>query len=103
MLPGSQGRIAMLQQMLDADSDRARADVLLRCPDSVLMKYAAEFTAACRRASFEAGEMFATTRISALLAVRDTAGLLPAALAKDLEDMRGALAVYAARPATLDV
>lgn len=90
------GRVAMIQQMLDAADDRARADVLLRCPDSVILKYSSQFADCCRRARFEAGEAFVQERVAALLSVRDAAGLLPARPAAGLEEMRAGLARFAA-------
>jgi hypothetical protein len=86
----------IVRQFYNADDDRARADLLLRCPDNIVLKYPDAFTAACRRASFEAGELFVSARVACMLATRSEVGGLPNKLALELETMRATLAAFAA-------
>lgn len=69
--------LPMLRQLYDADGDCARADILLRMPDSVLLKYRGSIIECCRRAYFEVGLAFVDLRTSILLAVRDAKGRAP--------------------------
>lgn len=87
-------RLPIIEQLHGADSDRARAAILLRCPDSVLLKYEAVFLDACRR--FPAGEYFVLQRVNATRAVRSEVGGLPGGLALELDTLRAELAAYAA-------
>ena len=87
--------LPMLRQLHDADGDQARADILLRMPDSVMLKYHEVIHAACRRAGFEAGSNYLALRVSLSLAVRDAAGMLPADLMVSEEQYRRALAEFA--------
>lgn len=105
-------RLPIIQQMLDARDDRARADVLLRCPDSIMLKYAPVFRQACQATGFIAGEAFVEQRVACMLAVRGAAGGLPGRVALELETLRAELAAYAAgaeiqraaeRPPPLDI
>lgn len=93
--------LPIIDQMQAAPDDRERARVLLSCPDLILAKYADVFEAACRRAGFEAGAMLVQLRVDALRAVRDEAGLLPARIAGPLDELRTALARFAAGPERL--
>ncbi|WP_421912752.1 hypothetical protein [Mesorhizobium sp.] len=88
--------LPILRQLHDADGDRARADVLLRMPDAVALKYHPVIDAACRKAGFEAGWKFLAMRVSLCLAVRDQAGQPPADLADMAERFRAALAEFVA-------
>lgn len=97
-------KLPVLTQLYEAPDNRARADILLRCPDNVILKYATPLAETLRHRGFEAGEMFVTQRLAVALAVRDAHGMLPAKLAQDLETMRAALSVYAAGPpSALDI
>ncbi|MER8380694.1 hypothetical protein [Mesorhizobium sp. M1399] len=87
-------RLPIIDQLHNADDDRGRADVLLRCPDATLLKYGEVFLRACRQ--FPAGELFVQERILAMRAVRSAAGGLPGALALELETLRAELTAYAA-------
>ncbi|TPM92709.1 hypothetical protein [Mesorhizobium sp. B2-1-3A] len=87
--------LPMLRQLHDADGDIARADVLLRMPDSILLKYHGVILESCRRARFEAGQQFVDLRTALMLAVRDSQGLPPADLADLAERMRAGLAAFA--------
>ncbi|RWC25887.1 hypothetical protein [Mesorhizobium sp.] len=87
--------LPILRQLYNADGDRARADTLLRMPDSVILKYHEVIAAACRRAGFEAGWNFVALRLSLGLAVRDAAGMPPADLAVSAELFRAGLAEFA--------
>lgn len=87
-------KLPIIDQLHNAIDDRGRAAVLLRCPDSVLLKYENVFLAACRQ--FQAGEHFVLQRTIAMRAVRSEVGGLPGALALELETLRAELAAYAA-------
>jgi hypothetical protein len=88
--------LPILRQLHDADGDRARADTLLRMPDSVALKYHAVIEAACRKGDFETGVKFIAVRVTLLLAVRDGNGLPRADLVEIVERFRIALAEFAA-------
>lgn len=88
--------LPILRQLHDADGDRVRAGVLLRMPDSVMLKYHDVIDAACRRAGFEPGSKFLAVRVSLSLAVRSDAGLPPAELAIMAEEFRLGMAEFAA-------
>ncbi|MBZ9986080.1 hypothetical protein LB572_03100 [Mesorhizobium sp. BH1-1-5] len=87
-------KLPIIDQLHNADGDRARADVLLRCPDAVVLKYEKVFLHACR--DFPAGELFVLQRTNAMHMVRSAAGGLPAAIALELETLRAELSAYAA-------
>lgn len=87
-------KVPMIDQMHNADGDRGRADVLLRCPDAILLKYENVFLNACKH--FAAGELFVLHRTLAMRAVRSEAGGLPGALAMELEMLRAELTAFAA-------
>jgi hypothetical protein len=87
--------LPILRQLHDADGDRERADVLLRMPDSVVLKYHEVILAACRGAGFEAGMAFVELRVSLCLAVRSSDGLAPADLSKVLDHYRDVMAKFA--------
>jgi hypothetical protein len=91
----TESMLPLIRQFHDAESDRARAGMLLRLPDGMLAKHAHVFEAACRRAGFEAGLAFIDLRRVAWLAVRDELGRLPAGLEIELARWREQLAVYA--------
>lgn len=54
--------LPIIRQMLDAESDQARARVLLAVPDIVLMRHMPVFTKACHRAGFDLGAFFIDVR-----------------------------------------
>ncbi|RWK12516.1 hypothetical protein [Mesorhizobium sp.] len=87
--------LPMLRQLYDADGDRSRADILLRMPDSVMLKYRGSIVECCRRASFEVGLAFVDMRTSILLAVRDENGRVPEDRTAMAERYRIALAEFA--------
>ncbi|RWG76153.1 MAG: hypothetical protein EOQ69_32450 [Mesorhizobium sp.] len=86
--------LPMLRQLYDADGNRARADMLLRMPDSVMLKYRGSIVECCRRASFEVGLAFVDLRVAVLLAVRDANGRAPADLEGVAEKCRDSLAAF---------
>ncbi|NGO50455.1 hypothetical protein [Allomesorhizobium camelthorni] len=92
--------LPILREMIDADGDAPRADVLLRVPDSILFTYPDIFARCCRDARFEAGNAFITMRVASLMAVRGSNGLLPANLDERLTSIRAALAQFSAGGAT---
>ncbi|TPM06781.1 MULTISPECIES: hypothetical protein [unclassified Mesorhizobium] len=87
-------KIPIIDQLHNATDSRARADVLLRCPDAVMLKYESAFLNACRE--FPAGELFVLQRTNAMRHVRSAAGGLPGKLALELETLRAELAAYVA-------
>lgn len=87
-------KVPIIDQLHNADGDRQRADVLLRCSDAVMLKYETPFLNACRQ--FPAGEAFVLLRTLAMRAVRSEVGGLPGKLALELETLRAELAAYAA-------
>lgn len=94
----SDAKLPLLAQLYDAASNQARAEILLRVPDNLVLKYATPILETLRHAAFSEGELFIQQRVAVLMAVRDSAGHLPANLAHDLERMRHAMAAYAAEP-----
>lgn len=88
--------IPIIRQMHDADGARARADILLRCPDAILLKHAQVFRDACQRSGFEAGSLFVDSRVALMCATRNAAGGLPGGLAMEAEAMRAEFAAFAA-------
>lgn len=93
-------RLPIIDQLHNAADDRARADILLRCPDSVLLKYGDVFLAACRH--FEAGAIFVQHRRLLMHAVRDGNGCLPERIAAELDGLRAAMARFSASPSPCD-
>ena len=87
--------LPILREMHDAADDRARADILLRVPDTILLKFAAIFDDCCRRASFDAGATYVLLRLTGMRAVRGNDGTLPADTVAHLDSYRAALAVFA--------
>jgi hypothetical protein len=87
-------KLPIVDQLHNANDDRGRADVLLRCPDALLLKYEGVFLNACRE--FPAGELFVLHRTIAMRHVRSAAGGLPGGLALELETLRAELVAYAA-------
>lgn len=87
-------RLPIIDQLINADGDRARIDVLMQCPDAVLLKYQNAFLRAFRL--FEPGAYFVLLRTTAMRAVRSTTGALPEGLAADLETLRAELVAFAA-------
>ncbi|QGU20741.1 hypothetical protein MCHK_09490 [Mesorhizobium huakuii 7653R] len=61
-------KVPIIDQLHNADGDRARADILLRCPDSLMLKFETVFLNACRH--FPAGEHFVLLRTIAMRHVR---------------------------------
>lgn len=87
-------RLPIIDQLIDADGDRARIDVLMQCPDAVLLKHQSTFLQAFRL--FEPGAYFVLLRTNAMRAVRSSTGALPEGLAAELEALRVELVAFAA-------
>lgn len=85
--------LPLIQQMHDAETDQARARLLLQCPDAILIKYRAAFEGACRRARFDLGVEFIDWRSVAWQSVRLPDGRLQ----PGHERVRAAFAAFAAR------
>lgn len=94
--------LPILRELIDADGDAARAGVLLRLPDTILLKYRTAIEKACLRAHFDAGLAFLDVRLAALRAVRGADGRLPPDFSADLERMLDAFAATADRLPTAD-
>jgi hypothetical protein len=54
--------LPIIRQMHDAESDEARAGVLLQLPDVVLVRHVAVFAKACRQGGLELGDLFIDMR-----------------------------------------
>ena len=91
----SDSMLPLVREMHDAADDRSRADILLRVPDTILLKYAEIFEKCCRKTDFQPGLDFILLRIVAMGAVRTEAGHLPPEQIAHLESYRSALALYA--------
>lgn len=89
-------KLPIIDQLHNADTDRQRADVLLRCPDAILLKYSEVFERAAR--DFPDGLAFVQFRVAAMMAVRSEVGGLPGTLALELEELRQALVFFASAP-----
>jgi hypothetical protein len=85
--------LPIIRQMHDAESDRARAGVLLTVPDAVLCKYRSVFDDACRRAGFDLGRKFIEMRRAEWCATRGADGRHQNAL---FDDVRAEFAAFAA-------
>lgn len=92
----SNEQLPIIRQMHDAADDRARADILLRCPDAVLLKYYEVFCAACTRAKFQLGLDYLASRLGPLLAVRDAHGFLPSEMEATASAVRQDMALLTA-------
>ncbi len=86
--------LPLLRQLHEAEGDQARADILSRMPDSVMLKYRAAIVESCRCASFEVGLAFVDLRTSILLSVRDADGRAPADLCDIADRCRASLAAF---------
>ncbi len=87
--------LPIIQQLIDADGDRARAALLLRMPDSVVMRHADDVGDVCRQTRFDVGLQYVECRLALMLATRGADGLLPAAAVAAFEDFRVALFGFA--------
>lgn len=90
--------LPIIEQMHNAADDRARAQILLSCPDSILLKYAEVFRQACRRCLFDEGRFFIDVRVAALASVRDVDGLIKPGFAAELEAWRRTMVRFVAAP-----
>lgn len=88
-------RLPIIQQLIDADGDRARAALLLRMPDSVVMRHADDVGGVCRQTRFDVGLQYVECRLALMLATRGADGLLPAAAVAAFEDFRLAMVAFA--------
>ncbi|WP_406871604.1 hypothetical protein WHT83_14890 [Aminobacter sp. P9b] len=84
--------LPIIRQMLDAESDEARARILLVVSDVVLMRHREVFEQACRRIGFDLGEQFIAVRRAEWHAVRGADGALRNAL---FAEFRAAFAEFA--------
>lgn len=90
------GLLHIAEELAAATDNRARAALLLRVPDGILLSYHGQLGGICARHHFEAGVSFLAYRVSALCAVRDAHGLLPGRLAGELEAWRTTMSRFAA-------
>lgn len=86
--------LPIIRQMHDAPDARRQADILLRAPLSVLLKYSDPLVRACRRTGFDEGEAYCDLVVASLLSVRDADGNVPDGA--PLRALQQALARYAA-------
>lgn len=84
-------QLPVIREIHEAESDRERASILLRVPDTVLMKYREVFEAACRRVGFDTGLEFINWRRAGWSAVRQADG----SPRSDFEKVRRAFAAFA--------
>lgn len=82
-----------IEQLHACRTDRDRAEVLLRCPDNVMLVYQQAFAGACR---LEGLKNFVALRVACLCATRSEVGGLPGGLALELETLRAEVAAFAA-------
>lgn len=92
----SAAQFKMIEELRQAVGNRARAKILLRCPDAIILSHGAAMGLECRRHTFEAGWEYCQIRASNLNAMRDEHGLLPAVVAGELEQWRRALSRFSA-------
>lgn len=78
----------VIRQLLEAPDHRARARVLLKLPDNLVLLCHDILAGALLAASFEAGLDFLDLRATLLRKVRDENGRVPQPLAAALEDSR---------------
>ena len=84
--------LPIIRQMHDAETDAARARILLIVPDAVLRRYREVFEAACKRAGFDLGVAFIEIRRAEWHAVRGADGRHSNPL---FADVRAAVAEFA--------
>ncbi|WP_273794337.1 hypothetical protein [Brucella intermedia] len=72
--------LPILRAMHDANSDAERAEVLLRCPVNIMMKYRHVLESACERTAFDAGTEYLLCFFAALHEVRHRGEIKGAAL-----------------------
>ncbi len=87
--------LPILRQLREARDDRAFAHLLLKMPDTILLKYQDVIVAMSRRRQFDAGVRFIEFRLTAMRAVRDGRGQLAAGLAAGLNQFQDAMAAFA--------
>lgn len=85
----------IVEQIKLAHGRREIAQILLRVPDGILMTHGEVLRAECRRAHFNEAVHFIELRLSALDAVRDSAGRLPDQVQIPLESWRSSFAAFA--------
>lgn len=95
-------RLQLIEDLEQAIGNRKRAEILLRCPDAIMLSHGHQMGAECRRHDFEAGWEFCMVRHAALSAMHDVAGLLPGPVAAELELWRIALSRFAAGEGAVD-
>ncbi|SFZ85978.1 hypothetical protein SAMN02983003_3150 [Devosia enhydra] len=78
-------------RVLAAGGHHARAELLLRLSDAVVLECAREIAAACTASGFDLGASYLDTRLAALCATRAPSGHLPDAEQARLEQLRLAL------------
>lgn len=98
----SSSTFKLVEDLQQAVGNRARALILLKCPDAIMVDYGHQLALECKRHTFQAGWEFCQVRMSLMHAVRDEHGLLPGPAAAELEQWRMAFSHYAAGGTELD-
>lgn len=82
--PGQEQLFPPAAHLLNAESHAARAAMLVRLSDALVVTHGPVLEQACRGAGFATGAQFLQVRLAALLSRRDAAGALPVAPAGQL-------------------
>lgn len=85
----------LVQQMRDADSNQARARLLLQMSDTMRFAYGAALANECRSAGFDDGVLFIDVMRAVANAVRNDHGELPENAARAAEGVTYALCAVA--------
>lgn len=90
-------RFPIVAMIEEADGQAARAVLVLRTPDAVLLGHGPAIQDACLAAGFGLGAQYVAVRIALLSAVRDRQGLIPAEYERNAETWRRGLVAFAAQ------
>lgn len=85
----------LANEIRHAESAEARARILLRVPDLVLMQMAPALESACDEAMFDLGTRFIQVKLASFSAVKDEAGELPDAEWERVETVAHTMRVVA--------
>ena len=83
--------LPVVSQLLDATDHSARARILLRLPDAILLTGSPELGRACSAAGFELGAQYIANQVIALHAVRTPKGDLPDHVVQTMQIWRNGL------------
>jgi len=85
----------LVDQLLEARNHHARAGLLLRVPDALLLTKADVMAEACTKADFPLGADYIAVRVSAMSAVRQVNGDMPQGVVQQLDYWRSAFCAIA--------